>query len=262
MIASVATFALFMGGAVFVARGDGSVITEIEKSDVPVKKVAYLTFDDGPSSITEGILDTLSEKNVKATFFVCAGESNDKYMPLLERTEADGHQIAIHSASHDYKKIYSSPEAFWSDIDELKTKIAPYVKQEINCMRFPGGSTNTVSRKYGGSEIMKTLKAQATEKGYRYFDWNNCPGDALGQSISPDTLVSRINKEIKGQEQSVILLHDIPSTATSARALPTIIDSLTEQGYTFDVLNNHPESAGEKEARKLAEKQAEEEKSE
>ena len=59
----------------------------------------------------------------------------------------------------------------------------------MHWLRFPGGSTNTVSHKYGGSGIMKSLKEQVEEKGYRYVDWNVCAEDAAGgQSECRDNL--------------------------------------------------------------------------
>ena len=65
------------------------------------------------------MLDILAEYDVKATFFVCAAENNEKYLPILARTVAEGHQIGLHSATHEYKKIYASPEAYWQDLDLL-----------------------------------------------------------------------------------------------------------------------------------------------
>ena len=76
---------------------------------------------------------------------------NEKYLPLLTEAVSAGHQIALHSASHEYSDIYRSSDAYWEDIAPLKERIAPYVDAEsIRYLRFPGGSTNTVSRRYGG----------------------------------------------------------------------------------------------------------------
>ena len=94
------------------------------------------------------------------TFFVVATDYNEKYLPLLTEAASAGHQIALHSASHEYSDIYRSSEAYWADIALLKERIAPYVDAEsIRYLRFPGGSTNTVSRRYGGKGLMKQLKA-------------------------------------------------------------------------------------------------------
>lgn len=210
--------------------------------NAPEDKVAYLTFDDGPSKTTGQVLDILKESGIQATFFVCAAENNEKYLPVLERTVAEGHQIGLHSCSHSYKKIYRSPAAFWEDLDELWEKISPYVPQKPTCIRFPGGSTNTVSHRYGGASIMKTLKNQASEKGYRYFDWKDCAGDAEGGYPSAGTLVQNVIKDA-GRDHLIVLMHDTAATKNTVEALPDIIRSLKEAGYRFDVVENYPQPA-------------------
>lgn len=87
-----------------------------------------------------------------------AADNNEEYLPLLERTVQEGHLIALHTCSHDYKSIYKSPDAYWDDLQKLREKLLPYVPadHEIKWLRFPGGSTNTVSHRYGGSDIMKS----------------------------------------------------------------------------------------------------------
>ena len=198
------------------------------------QKIVCLTFDDGPSSTTPLVLETLRQKQVLATFFVMAADNNRKYLPLIQ-TEADnGHQIALHTASHEYKKIYQSPESYWQDITELLQAISPYTDTEkIRYLRFPGGSTNTVSRKYGGSDIMKRLKAQAQEKGYRYIDWNVCAEDAAGGHPSAEEIYRNILREAQNQTVCVVLMHDTAATKNTAKALPDVIDWFREQGYRF-----------------------------
>ena len=115
------------------------------------EKWVCLTFDDGPSKTTPEVLAALDAAGVHGTFFVVATGYNEKYLPLLTQAAAAGHQIALHSASHEYSDIYRSSAAYWKDIALLKERIAPYVDTEnIRYLRFPGGSTNTVSRRYGG----------------------------------------------------------------------------------------------------------------
>lgn len=179
-------------------------------------------------------MDVLKEKGVPATFFVIAAPNNEENMPTIQRAVEEGHQIALHSCSHEYKKIYSSPAAYWADIKQLREKISPYVDVEsIHWLRFPGGSTNTVSHRYGGSGIMKSLKAEAEEKGYHYVDWNVCAEDAVGGHPSADTIYNNVIREAKGHDTCVVLMHDTKATKTTAEALPQIIDWFTEQGYRF-----------------------------
>ena len=198
------------------------------------EKRVFLTFDDGPSTTTETVLEVLKEKGVPATFFVIAADNNKEHLPLIQRAVEEGHQIALHSCTHSYKQIYSDTSHFWADIKELRQQISPYVDVEsIHWLRFPGGSTNTVSRKYGGSGIMKALKRQAAEKGYQYVDWNVCADDAIGGHPSAGTIYENVIGDAKGKNTCVVLMHDTKATRTTAEALPDIIDWFTEQGYRF-----------------------------
>ena len=200
---------------------------------VPEKWVC-LTFDDGPSKVTPDVLAALNAAGVHGTFFVVATDYNEKYLPLLTQAAADGHQIALHSASHEYSDIYRSSEAYWSDIALLKERIAPYVNTDgIHYLRFPGGSTNTVSRRYGGKGLMKQLKAEVEQNGYQWVDWNVCAEDAVGGKPSADTIYRNIVRETGDQTHCVVLMHDSSTTRTTAEALPDIIRWYTEQGYAF-----------------------------
>ena len=119
--------------------------------ETALPKIVCLTFDDGPSKNTRPILEILDKEQVPATFFVCAQDANEKYLPLVADIAAAGHQIALHSATHQYSKIYASTDAFWQDIRTLRQALEPYVDvAAIDWLRFPGGSTNTVSHRYGG----------------------------------------------------------------------------------------------------------------
>ena len=134
-----------------------------QEEPMPEKWVC-LTFDDGPSKTTPAVLDALNAAGVKATFFVVATGYNEKYLPLIADAAAAGHQIALHSASHEYSDIYQSSAAYWQDITLLKKRISPYVNTaSLHYLRFPGGSTNTVSRRYGGRGVMAELKQQCAE---------------------------------------------------------------------------------------------------
>ena len=198
------------------------------------EKWVCLTFDDGPSKTTPAVLDALNAAGVKATFFVVATGYNDKYLPLIADAAAAGHQIALHSASHEYSDIYQSTDAYWKDIGLLKERIAPYVNAEgLHYLRFPGGSTNTVSRRYGGRGLMAELKAQCAEKGYAYVDWNVCAEDAVGGKPSANTIYRNVVRETGEQTQCIVLMHDSATTRTTAEALPDIIQWYKDQGFAF-----------------------------
>ena len=198
------------------------------------EKWVCLTFDDGPSKTTPDVLNTLNAAGVHATFFVVATGHNEKYLPLLTEAVSAGHQIALHSASHEYSDIYRSSEAYWADIALLKERIAPYVDAEsIRYLRFPGGSTNTVSRRYGGRGLMQQLKEEVTAKGYAYVDWNVCAEDAVGGKPSAGTIFRNIVRETGEQTHCIVLMHDSSTTRTTAEALPDIIRWYADNGYTF-----------------------------
>ena len=163
-----------------------------------------------------------------------ATDYNEKYLPLLTEAAATGHQIALHSASHEYSDIYRSSEAYWADIALLKERIAPYVDaKSVRYLRFPGGSTNTVSRRYGGKGLMKQLKAEVEQKGWQWVDWNVCAEDAVGGHPSADTIYRNVVRETGEQTHCIVLMHDSSTTRTTAEALPDIIRWYADNGYTF-----------------------------
>ena len=200
----------------------------------PPEKWVCLTFDDGPSKTTPDVLAALKDAGVHATFFVVATGYNEKYLPLLTEASAAGHQIALHSASHEYSDIYRSSDAYWEDIALLKERIAPYVDAEsIRYLRFPGGSTNTVSRRYGGKGLMKQLKAEVEQKGWHWVDWNVCAEDAVGGHPSAGTIYRNVVHETGQQTNCIVLMHDSSTTRTTAEALPDIIRWYADNGYAF-----------------------------
>ena len=88
---------------------------------------------------------------------------------------------------------------------------------EIKWLRFPGGSTNTVSHRYGGSDIMKKLKADAESRGFTYVDWNVCAEDSLGGHPSASTIYNNIIREVGDKNTCVVLMHDTNATKNTAR---------------------------------------------
>mgnify|MGYP000632902086 FL=1 len=125
-------------------------------------------------------------------------------------------------------------DAYWKDIDLLKERLTPYVQANgLRYLRFPGGSTNTVSRRYGGRGLMQQLKEEVTAKGYAYVDWNVCAEDAVGGKPSAGTIFRNIVRETGEQTQCIVLMHDSATTRTTAEALPDIIQWYKDNGFTF-----------------------------
>ncbi len=180
----------------------------------------YLTFDDGPSSRTDDILDILAEYGVKATFFVVGRESEEDYR-LYNRIVDEGHTLGMHSYSHRYSKIYSGEEAFTEDLDKLTDLIEDTTGVTPKFYRFPGGSSNTVS----SIDIHRFIDI-LDERGISYFDWNVSVGDATGLPITADAIVSNALSGVEERESTVILMHDGQYKKATVDALPRIIEAL------------------------------------
>lgn len=196
----------------------------------PNGAVIYLTFDDGPSSsITPGILNILKEEGVKATFFVIGKSSGLDY--LIKREHDEGHAIGIHGNSHDYATIYSSENAFFNNINTLRDKIYNLTGEYSNIIRFPGGSSNTVSKKYNVG-IMSRLTTQVMEKGFVYFDWNVGSNDT--NKISSNQIVNNVLNGVSPSKVNVVLMHDFENNYKTLNALKSIIQEGKNRGYTFD----------------------------
>lgn len=191
-------------------------------------KVCYLTFDDGPSDNTLKILKILRKYDAKATFFV-TGYSKLDYLPKIK---AAGHAIGLHSNSHNYSQIYKSDNAFFSDLSKLSDKIEKKIGIRPKIMRFPGGSNNTVSKKYCKG-IMSKLTVLVQDKGYSYFDWNVDSGDASGNNVPAERIKNNVLNQAKNKNSICVLMHDTGAKGTTVKALPGILDGLKKQGYRF-----------------------------
>ncbi|MBR2309318.1 MAG: polysaccharide deacetylase family protein [Oscillospiraceae bacterium] len=187
-------------------------------------KFIYLTFDDGPGAHTDRLLDILAKYNVQATFFVV----NTKYIGTISRTAAEGHTVAIHTTTHKFKEIYASEDAFFADLYKMQEIIKKHTGKIANLMRFPGGSSNTVSSSNKG--IMTRLTKLVEEKGFVYFDWNVDSMDAGGAKTAKK-VYQNVIKGVSGKTNSVVLMHDIKSYTVDA--IEKIIVWGLENGYTF-----------------------------
>lgn len=197
----------------------------------PNGKVVYLTFDDGPSPNTPAILDILDRYGVKATFFVINGRYNQYMKDIVNR----GHQIALHSYSHDYSKIYVSEDAYFADLQKISDVVKAQTGVESKIVRFPGGSSNTISKKYCAG-IMSKLTKSLPAKGYVYFDWNCSNGDATGKKNTVDTQLQYCSQYPKSATNIVVLMHDTGSKKVTVDSLPKIIEYYRNCGMSFDIL--------------------------
>lgn len=186
----------------------------------------YLTFDDGPSENTDSILDVLGEYNVRATFF-CLAKEGDENTARYKRIVKEGHTLAMHSYSHNYQTIYADLDAFKEDVLKISDFLYDATGIRPKYYRFPGGSSNTVSK-----VSMKKCIQYIHKKKITYFDWNAQNDDATGEVYTATQLVSRAMKGVeKAGDNVVLLMHDEKAKAATAESIPELIRKLKDAGY-------------------------------
>lgn len=196
-------------------------------------KICYLTFDDGPTDNTLEILKILDKYKIKATFFVVNTDKNK--IEYVKNIYAAGHSIGLHSASHNYAKIYSSKQAYFDDLNSISKAVEQLVGIKTSIIRFPGGSSNLVSRQYT-NKIMTELTKEVTAKGYVYFDWNVDSGDATETAMNPKKIVNNVLSGAANKTRICVLMHDSAAKTTTVEALPEIIEGLAAKGFRFAAL--------------------------
>lgn len=206
-------------------------VAVIKKNNVinPTGKTIYLTFDDGPGPYTGKLLDILDKYNVKATFFVT--NQFPTYQKYIKEAYNRGHSIGIHTYTHNFN-IYRSVDSYFNDLNLMGNLIKKLTGAESKIVRFPGGSSNTISRNYQKG-IMSTLVNELTSRGYSYFDWNLDSRDAGGLTTS-SAVSNQIIKNLNGGTK-MVLLHDIKSYTVNA--METVIQEALSRGYTFEKVN-------------------------
>lgn len=209
-----------------------SIITEqgIKEKVSDEKKIVYLTFDDGPSDLTPQFLDTLDKYNVNATFFVTYQPQHEE---IYKDTVKRGNSIQIHTATHDYNKVYASVNAYEEDFNTIYEYVKNVTGTTPNYFRFPGGSTNSY-----GKSIVKSIANDMNEKGYDFVDWNVSVGDGSA-SATKESIIAKIKAESEGKNHIVMLAHDSGTKTETLAALPEIIEYYKEKGYEFSVIKGN-----------------------
>lgn len=197
-------------------------------------KIVYLTFDDGPSANTQKILDILDVYGAKATFFVTG--TNQGYNHLIKAAHDRGHTIALHTYCHDYAKVYASTDAYFDDLNKVGQMVKNIIGFVPKYVRFPGGSSNTVSRKYCPG-IMSALSKELVARGYQYYDWNGDSTDASGNNVPVSKLIA--NATSSKSNNINILFHDTAAKNTTVQALPAIIENYLARGYRFEAISDN-----------------------
>ena len=194
-----------------------------------VQNVIYLTFDDGPNRYsTTKILDILKKNHVKATFFELKPAKKD--FDLTKRVIEEGHALALHGYQHKYDIIYQSEKAYRENLNKLRDLFFDKFGVWCTVSRFPGGSSNMVSKYNPG--IMTKLTAKLHSWGYHYFDWNVDSRDAGGASSSQETY-SNFCASLRKGRGNVVLMHDFANNDKTINALDKMIQYGKKNGFTF-----------------------------
>lgn len=225
-------------------------VTDSNKNQTEIKRIInvvrknqpgtiYLTFDDGPRmDVTDKILDILKEEGVKATFFV----TNSGPDELIKRAYDEGHSIGLHTSTHDYSYIYSSSDNYFQDLEAVHQRVLNITGFDSRIIRFPGGSSNTVSKKYSIG-IMTYLTKEVLNRNYKYYDWNINSGDA-GQTKEKDIVYQNVVNKLSLDKVNIVLMHDIKPYTRDA--LKQIIEYGKDNGYVFDIIQNDTEMITQK----------------
>ena len=207
---------------------EATILRKVRVSERDKIGTIYLTFDDGPNSgTTDVILDILKEEGVEATFFV----TNHGPDELIKREYDEGHSVALHTATHDYAIVYGSNESYFNDLYSVQDRVKRITGYESKIIRFPGGSSNTISRRYTDG-IMSYLTKEVLNRGFKYYDWNISSGDAAGGSPTPEDIYNNVVSNLSHDKVNMVLMHDIKTYTRDA--LRNIIKYGKENGYTFE----------------------------
>jgi len=185
--------------------------------DTGGKKIAYLTFDDGPiPETTPYILDTLKKYGLKATFF-CVGENVKKYPELYQRILAEGHFAGNHTFNH--LKGWKTPlKRYIDNVDEC----AQYVSSDL--FRPPYGKM-TLSQ-------YRTLKNR-----FQIVYWDVLPPD-YDVNISAGDCLNIVKK--KTRPGSVLVFHDnLKAKNKLPELLPGTLDFLILNSFEIQPITNN-----------------------
>jgi peptidoglycan-N-acetylglucosamine deacetylase len=174
------------------------------------RNVVALTFDDGPSSYTEGFLDVLRDKHAHGTFFEIGQEVTGR-AEIMRRILREGDEIGNHTTHHGFYPGY------W-DLAATNALIHSATHFEPCLFRPPGGAADASVLAAAGKAGLETILWDVDPS-----DWSN-PGRAA--------VYSRIVSAAR--PGSIILMHDGGGDRSGTlAALPRIIDALRGRGYRF-----------------------------
>lgn len=223
-------------GAELAEKEDVKHDEKNEKKEGATEKIAYLTFDDGPSEVTPEVLDTLKKKNVRATFFLIGSEITSEREEIVKREQGEGHCIGIHTYSHKRNEMYCDEKAFFEDFNQCSDRIREVTGTVPKLHRFPWGSNNRYVCPIVDDIVEKLQKIKVTS-----FDWNVSGEDSVGRNVPKAVIYRNVAKDLEKHDEPIILLHDSNTMQNTAAVLGEIIDMIAEKGYSFGTLAERKE---------------------
>lgn len=204
----------------------------------PQAPTAFLTFDDGPSTLTPQFLDALKQLGVPVTFFVM-GRVLEQNAASAKRAMSEGHAICLHSFSHNYDYLYPGRVGNAANI------ATDYDRALATAKKVFGPTFATSGYRYPGGHMSWTGLAAAdaalAQRGASWIDWNCMSGDA--DRLAPknaDEAVSILTKtfnESKSPSAAVMLNHDSYKAHLTLEGLPRFVQFFRDRGYTFSVIS-------------------------
>ncbi|WP_040287434.1 polysaccharide deacetylase family protein [Sporosarcina koreensis] len=190
------------------------------------ERAIYLTFDDGPSSQVNRLLDLLDQYQMKATFFML-GPNVQQYPDSLVRMKNSGHALALHGITHEAGKIYSGPEAPAKEMAQDRDIVEKVSGVRTNIARVPYGSI---------PYLTEEMRDELAKEDLRMWDWHV---DSRDWELKDKRYVTHTIESIQHMTEAgvapVILLHDKPATIDH---LPELLAFIKKQGYKTKVLTN------------------------
>lgn len=207
------------------------------------EKYVFLTFDDGPSPLTEEVLDILEKEEVKSTFFMIGSmlDSGQAAKNTLKRTIKEGHAIGNHSYSHDFKRLYPGNiidiEYFMEEFNRTNNIMKDILGIEFDTkvLRLPGGYN---SRVYYKDSNLNQLNSVLEVNKIVNVDWNSLNGDAEGKPYTRKEMIEYVKNTSNGKNQIILLMHDTYGKEKTIDILPDIIKYYKENGYEFKTISN------------------------
>ena len=176
-------------------------------------KTIALTFDDGPGPYTEKLLDILDKYDAKATFFLIGSKVSGQ-ASVVRSIQARDHQLGNHSWSHpELPKL--SVDQIAGEIDRTNEAIRQATGVKPSILRPPYGAVNGVVLEQLRLRNMSSILWSVDTR-----DW----ADRNSQIVCSRAVAG-------ARPGAVILMHDIHQT--SVNAVPCILSSLKQQGYSF-----------------------------